>query len=146
MASVNVRALPSPLARLGAAAWAGVLAALLSAACLSSSEGRAEPEARAEPLKVVTTFTVIRDIAQNVAGTAATGDALPMAARPMASLAEVVDLVTFARSDVLDLRHSGISGQTIVDDCRRWADQVVAVADDLLDQRHKLWRYFTAYD
>ena len=77
---------------------------------------------------------------------AATGDALPMAARPMASLAEVVDLVTFARSDVLDLRHSGISGQTIVDDCRRWADQVVAVADDLLDQRHKLWRYFTAYD
>lgn len=31
----------------------------------------AEPQARAEPLRVVTTFTVIRDIAQNVAGRAA---------------------------------------------------------------------------
>lgn len=32
---------------------------------------RAEPATRAEPLRVVTTFTVIRDIAQNVAGSAA---------------------------------------------------------------------------
>lgn len=32
---------------------------------------QADPAARAEPLRVVTTFTVIRDIAENVAGTAA---------------------------------------------------------------------------
>ena len=41
------------------------------AAIVMAHPVHAEPKARTEPLQVVTTFTVIRDIAQNVAGNAA---------------------------------------------------------------------------
>lgn len=53
------------------AARVRALGILLAAVCLLPSAGLAAPEARAKPLQVVTTFTVIRDMAQNVAGTAA---------------------------------------------------------------------------
>ncbi|AHB48504.1 periplasmic chelated iron-binding protein yfeA [Hyphomicrobium nitrativorans NL23] len=43
----------------------------LAAIAMAHPAHAEEPKARAEPLQVVTTFTVIRDIAQNVAGDAA---------------------------------------------------------------------------
>lgn len=46
--------------------WAGLVGAALSLA-----PGRAEAAANGEPFRVLTTFTVIQDIAQNVAGEAA---------------------------------------------------------------------------
>jgi manganese/iron transport system substrate-binding protein len=48
---------------------------LAVATCAALAQG-APPQLRASPLKVVTTFTVIRDIAQNVAGTAATVESI----------------------------------------------------------------------
>lgn len=48
--------------------------ASLSLGPAALAQGTAQP--RAKPLKVVTTFTVIRDIAQNVAGSAATVEAI----------------------------------------------------------------------
>ena len=59
-------------------AAAVVLAALVlpMMASAASAQGGAPAQPRAKPLKVVTTFTIIRDIAQNVAGTAATVEAI----------------------------------------------------------------------
>lgn len=48
----------------------------LLAAFPAAVQAQAESRARAEPLRVVTTFTVIRDMAQNVAGTAAVVDSI----------------------------------------------------------------------
>jgi len=45
---------------------------LLAFVGIFGAEANAEPAPRSQPLKVITTFTVIQDIAQNVAGTAAT--------------------------------------------------------------------------
>ncbi len=55
---------------------AAVAIALLPLAGAASAQGATSAQPRAKPLKVVTTFTVIRDIAQNVAGTAATVEAI----------------------------------------------------------------------
>ena len=62
------------LARRGGALPRSAVVLCLALAALAMAMLRpvhAEPQARAEPLRVVTTFTVIRDIAQNVAGRAA---------------------------------------------------------------------------
>ncbi|HWL43193.1 MAG TPA: transglutaminaseTgpA domain-containing protein [Ilumatobacter sp.] len=77
---------------------------------------------------------------------AATADVLPVAARPMTSLAEAVDRVTFARPDSVDIDHAGSFGETLGDDCELWSDQVVRVADDLLPWHRKLLRYFTRWN
>ena len=44
---------------------------------------------------------------------AATGAQLPVAARPMASLAEIVDRVSFAPPGSIDLEHAGAYGSTL---------------------------------
>ena len=66
------------------------------------STSRAEPEARAEPLRVVTTFTVIRDIAQNVAGRAAVVESIT---RPGAEIHDYqptpLDIVKAQRADLV---------------------------------------------
>lgn len=82
-----------------------VLAGLLAVLCVlvpGVSACRAEPEARAEPLRVVTTFTVIRDIAQNVAGTAAVVESIT---RPGAEIHDYQptpgDIVKAQRADLV---------------------------------------------
>ena len=75
----------------------------------------------------------------------ATAIVLPVAARPMQSLAEAVDQVTFARPDSVDTDHAGMFGETLGDDCELWSEQVVRVADDLLTKRQKVVRWFTEW-
>jgi transglutaminase-like putative cysteine protease len=75
----------------------------------------------------------------------ATATVLPVAARPMTSLADAVDQVTFARPDSVDVDHAGRFGETLGDDCELWSDQVVRVADDLLTKRQKVVRWFTEW-
>jgi len=51
--------------------WLSLAIVLLGCVWLAEPAGAQAPERRSGPLRVVTTFTVIRDIAQNVAGDAA---------------------------------------------------------------------------
>lgn len=81
------------------------LTGLLAVACMLLSgvtASRAEPETRAEPLRVVTTFTVVRDIAQNVAGTAAVVESIT---RPGAEIHDYRptprDIVKAQRADLV---------------------------------------------
>lgn len=73
----------------------------------------------------------------------ATAQQLPVAARPMASLADIVDRFTFAPPDRLDLDQPGSFGITIGDDCELWADQIDRIASDRLTGTQKVTRYFT---
>lgn len=75
----------------------------------------------------------------------ATANTLPVAARPMASLADAVDRVTFAPPGTIDVDRTGSFGETLGDDCELWSDQVVRIADDLLSRRQKVVRYFTEW-
>ncbi len=72
---------------------------------------------------------------------AATGATLPAAARPMRSLAEVVDAVTYAPSGAVDLDRAGPYGETLVRDCVAWARQVDAIATDRLGPVRRITRY-----
>jgi len=63
------------LAGLGAGAIVALGVLIAATAIFDRAEAQTTPP-RAKPLKVVTTFTVIRDIAQNVAGTAATVESI----------------------------------------------------------------------
>lgn len=77
--------------------------------------------------------------------TAATAAVMPVAARPMRSLAEVVDLVTFAPPGEVDFDHRGTFGDSVADDCELWANQIVTIASDTLTTPQRIERYFTAY-
>lgn len=69
---------------------------------LAVASSAAHAEARSEPLRVVTTFTVIRDIAQNVAGSAAVVESI---ARPGAEIHDYQptpqDIVKTQRADLV---------------------------------------------
>jgi len=70
----------------------------------------------------------------------ATAHELPVAARPMASLAHVIDRFEFARPGSLD-DVPGIA--TVGRDCELWADQIDRIASDSMGSSGKLRRYFT---
>jgi transglutaminase-like putative cysteine protease len=72
-----------------------------------------------------------------------TGRVLPVAARPMWSLAETIDVVTFAAPDAIDLDAVGPYGSNVVRDCTAWARQVEEIADDTMTPRDRIRRYFT---
>ena len=76
---------------------------------------------------------------------AATATVMPVAARPMASLAEVVDVVSFARPDGLDLDRRGTFGDSVADDCELWATQIDKITTDTLSTTQRVERYFTTY-
>jgi transglutaminase-like putative cysteine protease len=76
----------------------------------------------------------------------ATAKTLPMAARPMHALADIVDAVLFAAPGTIDLESTGPLGTTVARDCGSWAHQVEAMAVDLLPLRQRVMRYFTAFD
>ena len=73
----------------------------------------------------------------------ATATQLPVAARPMGSLAEVVDQVSFSPPESIDLDHAGTYGETLRDDCELWARQVTRISDDTLSTFQRLKIYFT---
>ena len=68
---------------------------------------------------------------------AATAHRLPVAARPMASLAAVVDLVGYSRPETIDadVAHFGR-------ECELWSAQVGRIAGDTLSTRERVQRYF----
>jgi hypothetical protein len=67
---------------------------------------------------------------------AATAHELPVAARPMTSLASLVDRVTYARPDTLE------AADTYGHDSELWSAQVGRIADDTLSGRERIERYF----
>jgi transglutaminase-like putative cysteine protease len=71
---------------------------------------------------------------------AATAHQLPVAARPMASLASVVDRVTFSPPEVIE---GDGSAATYGRDCELWSAQVGRIATDTLSNRERLASYFT---
>ena len=75
----------------------------------------------------------------------ATAAELPVAARPMAALADVVDRVTFGPPDAVDLARQGAYGTTLGHDCELWADQIARIATDTLTGPQRVRRYFTTW-
>lgn len=76
----------------------------------------------------------------------ATAVELPVAARPMASLADVVDGVAFAPPGTIDLEREGAYGSTLGRDCELWADQIARIATDTLNLPQRIRRYFTSWE
>jgi transglutaminase-like putative cysteine protease len=68
----------------------------------------------------------------------ATAHKLPVAARPMASLAAVVDRVDFARPDSIDPQRAVTYGR----DCELWSNQVTRIATDTLSTSERMRQYF----
>lgn len=68
----------------------------------------------------------------------ATAHTLPVAARPMASLAAVVDRVSFSRPESIDPHRA----QTFGRDCELWSDQVTRIATDTLTTSERMRQYF----
>lgn len=73
----------------------------------------------------------------------ATANQLPVAARPMASLADVMDRITFARPNTVDLDRVGSYGATLGHDCELWSQQITRIADDSLTYPQRIKQYFT---
>jgi transglutaminase-like putative cysteine protease len=73
---------------------------------------------------------------------AATAATLPVAARPMASLASTLDLIEFSRPGTVD---DG-ADSTVGADCDAWADQVGRVAVDTLPATRRAARYFSEWN
>jgi transglutaminase-like putative cysteine protease len=68
---------------------------------------------------------------------AATATHLPVAARPMLSLADAVDRFEFARPDAI------ASNASLGRDCELWAEQISRIAADTLTNRERAKVYFT---
>ncbi len=73
----------------------------------------------------------------------ATATQLPVAARPMGELSEVVDAVVYGRPGSVDLDRAGSFGKTLEHDCDLWAAQVERIAGDRLTTTQRCRRYFT---
>lgn len=73
----------------------------------------------------------------------ATANELPVAARPMRSLAEMVDRVTYSQPGSVDLERTGSFGATVGQDCDLWSDQVSRIAVDTLSTPQRIRRHFT---
>jgi transglutaminase-like putative cysteine protease len=75
----------------------------------------------------------------------ATAARLPVAARPMRSLAETVDMVAFAPPGRIDLERSGSFGASVSHDCDLWSNQVGRISIDTLTTAQRVKRYFTTW-
>ncbi len=75
----------------------------------------------------------------------ATADQLPVAARPMRSLAEIVDRVTYSPPGSIDLERTGTFGATLGNDCELWSEQVSRIAIDTLTPWRRVRRYFSTW-
>jgi transglutaminase-like putative cysteine protease len=74
---------------------------------------------------------------------AATADQLPVAARPMASLATLVDQIEYSRPGTLDLDGADAELST---ECELWAGQVERIAVDTLPATKRAVRYFSEWN
>ncbi len=72
----------------------------------------------------------------------ATASQLPVASRPMASLAATLDRVEYARPESIDEQQA----ETLGDDCEAWAVQVGRIATDTLPVTRKAARYFSEWN
>jgi hypothetical protein len=130
----------------GAAWWRGFLVSILIVALVMAPSAvralRHRWERRAGPdRQVVLAWSRARRAARaaGVAGStswttsewvAAMVDAMPVASRPIRSLATVVDQVAYAPPGRVDLEAPGAYGTTLARECVNWARQVEAIADD----------------
>jgi hypothetical protein len=76
---------------------------------------------------------------------AATAAELPVAARPMTALADVVERISFGRPNAVDLERQGAYGSTLGHDCELWADQIGRIATDTLTVPQRIKRYYTTW-
>jgi transglutaminase-like putative cysteine protease len=72
----------------------------------------------------------------------ATADRLPVAARPMSSLAATLDRIEFSRPGTFDTDGADQVG----DECDAWAHQIERVATDTLTPARRAARYFTSWN
>ena len=70
---------------------------------------------------------------------------LPVAARPMRSLAELVDQVVYSPPGSFELDRTGTFGTTLSHDSELWAQQVTRIAVDQLTQTERIRRHFTTW-
>lgn len=70
---------------------------------------------------------------------------LPVAARPMRSLAELVDQVVYSPPGSIELDRAGTFGATLSHDSELWAEQVTRIAVDELTQMQRIRRHFTMW-
>jgi transglutaminase-like putative cysteine protease len=75
----------------------------------------------------------------------ATASQLPVAARPMRSLAELVDQVTYSPPGSIELERTGRYGATLSHDSELWAEQITHIATDELTQMQRIRRHFTTW-
>ena len=75
---------------------------------------------------------------------AATAHQLPIAARPMASLAELVDRIEYSRPGTFDVDDT--TNGSLGNDCELWASQVGRIAVDTLPATRKATRYFSEWN
>lgn len=75
----------------------------------------------------------------------ATAGHLPVAARPMRSLAELVDQVAYSPPGSIELDRAGAFGATLSHDSELWAEQVTRIAIDELTQLQRIRRHFTTW-
>lgn len=75
---------------------------------------------------------------------AATARQLPVAARPMASLAMLVDRIEYARPGSFDVEDT--TNGSVGNDCELWAGQVERIAVDTLPATKKAARYFSEWN
>ena len=75
---------------------------------------------------------------------AATAHQLPVAARPMASLAELVDRIEYSRPGTFDVDDT--TNGSLGNDCELWASQIGRIAVDTLPATRKATRYFTEWN
>jgi len=71
---------------------------------------------------------------------AATAQQLPIAARPMASLASVIDVLAYAPAGSIDPDRIGAYGVPLVRECEQWADQIERLAGDRTTAAGRLGR------
>jgi transglutaminase-like putative cysteine protease len=74
---------------------------------------------------------------------AATANRLPVAARPMRSLADIVDQVSYAPPGHVDLERGGTFGATLGQDCELWSRQIDRIAADTFTPTRRVKHYFT---
>jgi transglutaminase-like putative cysteine protease len=74
-----------------------------------------------------------------------TASELPVAARPMRSLADLVDQVTYSPPGAVDLDRIGATGVALGHEGEQWAEQVRRIAMDMLSTSQRVRRYFTTW-
>ena len=76
---------------------------------------------------------------------AATAEQLPIAARPISSLAEVVTEATYQASGTDGYEVAGSYGSSTIRDCGNWCRQIERAVRDTITTPERIRRYFTRW-